>query len=211
MNKLSYALIVAALLAAACAGEAPVAPPEHEFTTEEQAKARLDVSMEAAWNAAGLESLADIMTYVGKNSNIRYRGTSVIGTLDSPEGTIFEMKATPSVNPPAVRIEGSLPEGITFSGKVGTDAAKAALDLTVPAAERAAYLDAALDVTIYDRKVPLCRLGAEPYHYFEAGEDRWTIIPVLRFDDGTSYGLVSLLLVQPVVELILEDELLSLI
>ena len=211
MNIRLHFLIITALALAACSGEPPAAPPEHELTHEEQAKARLDESMEAAWNAAGLESLADIVSYTAKNAHIKRRGTTVTGTLDSPEGTIFEMNATLSVAPSSIVFEGFLPEEITFSGTVGRDAARAALDTSVPVIERAANLDAVLDVTIYDRGVKLCRLGAEPYHYFEAGEDRWTIIPVLRFDDGTSYGLVSLLLVQPVVELILKDETLSLI
>jgi len=203
MNYRLMSMFAVALLAFSCSQAPDDEPAVHELTQTEKAKARLDDSSTAMWEASGLSSLADIPGYLVRYGKVEKDGNLVTGSLGSPKGEVFSMKAEFVTLEGLVKVEGSMPEGISFSGSISLFALPYVLDPDLDPFSKAKALDEAADITVFDSGEPLCRAGVEPYHFFEAGEDTWILVPVLRFDDGTSYVATTLLMVQPFVELIL--------
>lgn len=210
MKRLLHSVIVAAFLIAACTGEPPVAPPVHELSPDEQAKARLDDSFIALWEATGLTSLEDAVQYVTDHGRISVKGRSVTGTLDSSSGEIFRIKVTLIEKYSLLSVEGSAPLGMTFSGTIAYKFLSILADLSLDPIGKADALSGAMDITVFDSGKPLCKTGVTASHRTGAEEDSWSYVPVFRFEDGTTYGIMSVLLVQPLVEQILKNEALAL-
>lgn len=210
MRKFFIAVVFMAAVFAGCSkADAPEAPV-HELTPAEKSKARLDECFVALWEATGLSSPEDALQYVTDHGRISVKGRSVTGTLDSPSGEIFRIKVTLIERNSLLSVEGSAPLGMTFSGTIAYKFLSTLVDLSLDPIGKADALSGAMDITVFDSGKPLCKVGVTASHRTGAEEDSWSYVPVFRFEDGTTYGMMSVLLVQPLVEQILKNEALAL-
>lgn len=181
-------LVVSLLLAlAGCQKQPPQASDtKHPFTQEELRKKQLDEAFTPFIEALDLESVTDYRQEVRKNSHVRLKlNGTIVYTYVKNGKTLIEF------NYRFRRFTADLYGGISLKGSWRPRLSDDLED----------YIDA--DVLLDGEKV--ATLGFETYEYTESGETVRRTVAVFRFDDGTSYAVRSLLLIEPLIEYLLEN------
>ena len=196
-------ILAAALLLFSCKKQAPEAPV-HELTPIEQSKQNLDkIGAEIAkvMESVGDEKLSDYLLSHGKVSVVPL-GTVTI-TLDGDDGSLLRAEFVREKGRTAVEI--SLPDDMYIGGYMDLGEFIHNYDRTAqtPAIDA---LDSCLDLTLYYHGEATAALGLEARHENEAGADSWSILPVFRFSDGTSYAVSSVVLIEEFLALFLKNE-----
>ena len=203
MKRVIY-ILSAILLLVACNKEAPQ-PVVHELTPIEQTKQNLDslgANLAKTLNISEDDNLLEFLVKEGKMS-FRPLGT-VNYTLEGEDGPALEI---------SLSHEGLIKRGLDIifypdmeiQGTVDLKKIVTNLHLSQETPVTQA-LDACVDLTLYYKGEPMATLGLEPYHESEAGEDRWSVLPVFRFKDGTSYSISSVVLIDQFIDYFLKHE-----
>lgn len=170
---------------------------EHPFTEQELVKHHVEESFSAFVVAMDLDStiLKDPVKYINDHSTISTdlgdRG-AVIYRLINNNLVVLEARFY-LLSVPA-RMEASLYGGLEVRGTVSPT-----FSLSWDKWEEN------WDLKVYDNGTAVANLGVEPYSYTEAGQTFNLPQPVLRYPDGTSYALSSLLIIEPLVDYLIEN------
>ena len=203
MKRFGILLCLCLALGAGCRRQA-AEPEEHPLSEEEQTKTRLDEVSTQMWEAMGLQSRDDLMPYL--REHLRYERDGRIGptlVLDSDAGEVIRVTLGLSglkLSLDAIMMNGS----VVLTGTIRLSAIPRGDE---PLSQRLIEaLDAGTDVTVLEMGKAVGKLGFEAVHEWGAGEDHWEAVPVIRFPDGTSYSVSGLLLIRPLLELYLQNE-----
>lgn len=186
INLKRFGVFCLILLVALSCNKNPEDIPQHEPTEEELAKQHLEESFAAFAAKLDLEDSADAKEYLVKHSvvsvamdksiiyNLRQDGVSMIWLrFTHHDGDNWNLK-------------GDMYGGIEFKGT---------LQPAVMYAKGPAYWEELSDIHVYDNGKDVATLGLEVY---DLG-----YIPVLRFPDGTSYSLTTVVLIEPLMDYLL--------
>lgn len=231
MKKVAY-ILVCLLMLAACRKEPAELVPEHALTAQEQHKQELDQMVTRLVEASGVSERNDFLPWLLRNAHLDLTPSGTLTlTLQAKGSNLFSLTLEPVLNGLTLRhyqvkgyclgdyrLAGSI-ERIDVSSVGGSLAQDLLEDLLRDrtlsgidwedddtALAVIAALDDAVDVKLYHDSVLLASLGVEPY--LLEGDDSSRILPILvfRFDDGTSYALSSLLLVDPLLSLFFQND-----
>ena len=204
----------------------PAAAPPHEYTDVELAKFQLDSLVYHILDASGAPSLDRLPAYLRSHGKLTFRLDGTLHYILSGTGTqpVVELQIRPDLG--KFRVDAAFPGEMELTGYVQPEAAGDKLlkqitnllpsDLSSPmeielslkdtrTKERVEAMDAACNLTLYHQGRAMADFGFEPIHENQAGEDEWLADPVFRFSDGTSYSLSSILLVEPLMDLYLNE------
>lgn len=175
---------LAAFVVVSCA-KAQEELPVHELTPEEQEKQHLDQSFANFVALLDLDKISsDPRDYILRHSDVSLgRDGSVIYRFTEKGITLITLQFRRGNG--LWKVEGRLYGGLGIQGVIDP--------VLTPDWEK--WEEKSL-IYVYDNGVRVARLGLETYE--------GAPLPVLRFPDGTSYSLTSLLIVEPLVEFLLE-------
>ena len=158
----------------------------HPFTEEELQKKQLDDAFTPFVEALELDQVEDIRKEIRANSKVRVR-------LDG--GIVYQYNKNGKTLIDALYKRGQftadLYGGIRLQGQLGITGIEDLSD--------------AVTLDVYYGEERIAKLGFEVYEYSESGEDHVQLVPVFRFDDGTSYAVTGLLLIEPLLDYLLEN------
>lgn len=206
MNR-NLAIALTVLLMAAGCRKAPEEAPVHELTPIEQSKKNLDILGESIAKALKMDSDEDVNIFellLSQGHVSAWPPGTFKYTLQGEEGNALEIDLqTKSLTRTAVTV--FFPDDMYLDGEV--DMARFLKNLHIKqTAPITTALDCTLDITLYCRDEPVATLGLEPEHVNESGKNYWTMVPVFRFTDGTSYSVSSVLLIDQFIDYFLKYE-----
>ncbi len=174
-----YFILLAVLLAAGC-DKTPVEtePQLHEFTKEELRKKKVDDAFSVFFHYLDLDAAADPWREVVNHSHISVPEMGHLRyTYVRGDLTLISMDVVLNT------FKAELYRGIRIEGEYPSE--------TPPAV----YIDgeqvASLDFVWYE--------------YRDSGKMNRQLVPVFRFDDGTTYAVSGILLVEPLIEFLLKN------
>ncbi|MBO4624403.1 MAG: hypothetical protein J5646_02785 [Bacteroidales bacterium] len=184
MKRVLTIMAVLALLAGCQKLPEEVQEDMHPFTQEELHKKQLDEAFAPFVEALELDTITDYRGEVLANSHISLRLSGIVYTYEKNGKTLLEVRYR------LRRFTADFYGGITLEGKITPSISTDLEDL--------------IHADVYNYGIRVASLGFETYEYTEAGETVQQLVPVFRFDDGTSYAVRSLLLVDPLIDYLLE-------
>ena len=178
MYKRFIPVLLACLLAAGCDKEPEAEPVLHEFTEEELRKKAVDDAFTVFFQYLDLESAQDPWREVVTHSHVAVPEPGVLRyTYVRGDLTLIDMDVRLN------QFTASLYRDIRIEGEYPGE------DPPI--------------VYIGDERV--ATLGFVWYEYRDSGETHRELVPVFRFDDGTSYAISGVLLVEPLIEFLLKN------
>jgi len=178
MNKRFIPVLLACLLAAGCDKEPEAEPVLHEFAAEELQKKKVDDAFTVFFQYLDLESAPDPWREVATHSHVAVPEQGVLRyTYVRGDLTLIDMDVRLN------RFTASLYRDIRIEGEYPSEEAP----------------------VVYIGGERVATLGFVWYEYRDSGETRRELVPVFCFDDGTSYAVSGVLLVQPLIDFLLKN------
>ena len=177
--RLSFFILFAFLLATGCdKTPAETEPQLHEFTQEELRKKKVDDAFSVFFHYLDLDSAEDPWREVVSHSHISAPELGHLRyTYVRGDLTLIDMDVILNT------FTAQIYRGIRIEGRYpGEDAPAVYID-----GERVASLDFVW------------------YEYRDSGKMNRQLVPVFRFDDGTTYAVSGILLVEPLIEFLLKN------
>ena len=166
--------------------EDPVVVPEHHLTEQERKKQHLDESFSAFASMIDLKDVEDAREFIRQNSEVSLGlDLSIVYTLRQDGETLVRLRFRMG-SPLSFLVDGTLYGGLELHGSfqpfIHSDPE---------------HWEEYWDIHVFDNGEDVATLGVETLDQ--------EIVPVLRFPDGTSYSLSTLLLIEPLVDYLLEN------
>lgn len=175
------------LLAALACSQKQDEVPEHEPTEEELIKLHLEESFATFFSTMELEESADIREYLVRHSVVSVAmDKSIIYNLRQNGVSLIWLRFTHH-DADNWNVNGDMYGGVEFHGT---------LQPLAMYAQGPSYWEELSDIHVYDNGKDVAKLGLEVY---DLG-----YIPVLRFPDGTSYSITTLVLIEPLMDYLLK-------
>lgn len=210
------------LLVPGCSRPQPEEPEDSARSGQERVKLRFDEVMESLVEATGVSTEGEAIGYFLRNGHFSALEGGFSISLSGQGKTLFLLSIWPF--PGGATLEADVMGAISARGTVddaflweevprpaeGEWTARVVRDafrrlLEMGARERITGMDKCIRIGVSVDGLETATIGLEPRHRYEMAEDRWTPVPVLRFFDGTSYSLSSLLLVSALAQWFTQD------
>lgn len=199
-----YIFILAALLLLLSCNKQKQEAPVHELTPAEQSKQNLDnlgAEIAKVMESVGEDSLFQYVLKHGKVSLLPLGTVSF--SISGDEGALVQAEFVRQKGRTGVAI--SLPDDMYIGGYVDMKNLVRNFDCSAESPVIEA-LDSCLDLTLYYHGEATATLGLESYHETGAGVDKWSVLPVFRFSDGTSYAMSSVVLIDQFLDFFMKNE-----
>lgn len=183
-------MLLAAGLAACGREEVPV--PVHELTEQERQKQQVADALDLFFALLDPSSITDPVDFVTQNSQVSMGldGSLIYRLQKDGENLI---RASFSLDQDRLKVESRLYGGLRIAGSLFRPDLEN-LDLRNPDWD---MLESLMDLQVYAGGKKVARLGVEPMDGLP--------LPVLRYPDGTSYGLSSLLITDALLDYLLDN------
>lgn len=208
-------LMCAAVLSFGCSRKTVYSISEGPLSEMEERKSRLDSVIGDIMEPFGLsgdEKVEDLTKILTRDGSVALRSDgSVVYTLVRRGQVIFTVKlSVGNLCCGEVNLTVLTCSDLWMDGKVKISPLMCGLGCLAGEGESfisgVSKFDSAMDVDVYTGDDKIAKLGLEPLHITGAGEDRWDVMLVLRFEDGTTYDITSLLLVSSMLDYFLSEE-----
>ncbi len=182
-----FGVICLILLAALACNKTQDEEPKHEPTEEELVKMHMEETFSAFAAKLDLESSADVKEYIVKHSVVSWGlDNSVIYSLRQDSVSMLWLRFR-HVEGDNWLVEGDMYGGLAFRGSLQP------LRMIIGGPKN---WELYADIHVLDKGKDVATFGMEIY---DLG-----YIPVLRFKDGTSYSITTVLLIEPLIDYLLQ-------